>query len=107
MNEWFTPEIAPWFSMLSFFSLLAIASIWIEKGQYRTLIMSLYVGSLGFGIAILGAGIVARFIEQPPHVTFTLLRTGVVFTVIFGVMIGVVRAGYAKAEQRKMLAQDL
>jgi hypothetical protein len=46
-------------------------------------------------------------VEQPVHVIRPLTLAGVVLTVIFGVMIGVVRAGYAQAEERKMLAMDM
>jgi hypothetical protein len=107
MTEWFTPEVSRWFALFSLLSLLAFAAPWIARGQHKTLITTLYAVALGIGCVLLGLSVVARIVEQPVHVIRPLTLAGVVLTVIFGVMIGVVRAGYAQAEERKMLAMDM
>ena len=107
MTEWFSPEVARWFSLFALLSLLACAAPWVSKGKHRTLVISLYVAALAIGCALLGLSVVARIVEQPGHVIQPLTTAGIVLTVIFGVMIGVVRAGYAQAEQRKMVAMDM
>jgi hypothetical protein len=107
MNEWFGPETGAWFSLFSPLSVLAIASYWIQQGKHKALVMSLYVGALGIGCMLLASGLVARIVEQPDHVIRPLLLAGTVVTVIFASLLGVVRAGYAQAELRKMFARDI
>ncbi len=107
MTEWFGPELGRWFAYFALFSLLALVAPWVEKGRHKRLVMSLYVGSLGIGCVLLGAGLVARVLEQPTHVVRPLVVTGIVMTAVFGLMLGVVRSRYGKAEERRILARDM
>lgn len=107
MNEWFGPEVARLFPWLSLMSLAAISAIWIERGQHRKLVTGIYVLSIAFGGLLLAAGLTARVVEQPGHVAGPLLMSGVVITAVFAATWPVVRNGYAKAEQRKILARDM
>lgn len=105
--EWFSLETARWFSLFSLLSILAGAGYWIEKGQYKRLVTTLFYAAIAFGGIMLMASFVARIVDQPAHVIRALTMTGVIITVVFGVTLGVVYRGYAKAEQRKILARDI
>lgn len=107
MTEWFEPEAGRWFALFSLLSLLAATAPWIAKGQFKTLVTSLFVAALAIGCVLIGLGIYARATGQPTHVVGSLQTAGFVITIIFGVMIGVVRSGYAKAEQLKIIARDM
>lgn len=107
MTEWFGPEVGPWFSLLSLMSLAALTSIWIEKGQHRAAVTGIYIASVAFGVLLLLAGLIARLIEQPAYVSGPLLTSGVVITAVFAATWPVVLQGYARAEQRKLVARDL
>ena len=37
MNEWFSPEMGRWLSLLSLLSLLACTAPWISKGKHNAL----------------------------------------------------------------------
>jgi hypothetical protein len=88
-------------------SLAAITSIWIEKGQRKKLVMSIYGAAIAFGCLLFVAGAVARMLDQPAYVVGPLMLSGIVITVVFVATLPVVVNGYAKAEQRKMLAKDM
>jgi hypothetical protein len=107
MNEWFGPETAPWFSWLSLMSLVAITSIWIEKGRHKTLVTTIYALSTAVGGLLLVAGLVATIVEQPGYVSRPLQMSGFVITAVFAATWPVVLGGYRKAEQRKILARDM
>jgi hypothetical protein len=107
MTEWFGPELGPWFSLLSLMSLVALTSIWIEKGQHRKTVAGIYIVSIAIGGLFFVAGVIARMVEQPEYVSGPLLLAGVVITVVFAATWPVVVKGYARAEERKVLAKDL
>jgi hypothetical protein len=107
MNEWFGPEAAPWFSWLSLMSLVAITSVWIEKGQRKKLVTAIYALSTAVGGLLLVAGLVATIVEQPAYVSRPLLMSGFVVTAVFAATWPVVLGSYRKAEQRKILARDM
>ncbi|HUF74344.1 MAG TPA: hypothetical protein VMR74_15785 [Gammaproteobacteria bacterium] len=107
MSEWFSPEVGPWFSWLSLMSLVAITSIWIERGQHKKLVTGIYIISVAVGGLFLVAGMVARVVDQPSYVVRPLLMSGFVITAVFAATWPVVLDGYRKAEQRKILARDM
>lgn len=107
MNEWFGPDVGPWFSLLSLMSLVAITSIWIERGQHKRIVTGIYALSTAVGGLLLVAGLIARAGDQPTYVAFPFLLSGFVITVVFAATWPVMLNGYKKAEERKMLARDL
>ena len=107
MNEWFGPETSALFPWLSMMSLVALTSIWVERGQHKKAVIGIYIASIAFGLLLLVSGIVARVIEQPVWVTRPLLMAGVLITVVFAATWPLIAKGYAKAEQRKTLARDI
>ena len=107
MSEWFGPDVGPWFSLLSLMSLAAGVAPWVAKGQRKALVTGIYIGSIAFGTLLLVAGIVAWFAEQPPYVSGPLLLAGFVIALVFAATMPVIVKGYAEAEARKMLAQDI
>jgi hypothetical protein len=107
MNEWFGPDVAQWFPWLSLMSLTALVAPWVAKGRHKRLVNGIYITSIAFGVLLLAAGLIARFLEQPQHVSGPLMLAGVVITVVFAATMPVIVQGYAKAEERKMLARDI
>lgn len=107
MTEWFSPEVGPWFSMLSLLSLYACTAPWIAKGQHKTLVTSLYFSAIGLGLVFLVASLIARLLGQPQHVVWPLLMSGVVITAVFVAVMPTIFRGYAQAEQRKIIARDI
>lgn len=107
MNEWFGPDVAQWFPWLSLMSLVALVAPWVAKGRHKTLVTGIYVASIAFGVLLLAAGLIGRFIEQPEHVSGPLTLAGVVITVVFAATMPVIVKGYAKAEERKIVARDI
>ena len=47
VEAWFSPEIAPYFSLLSLFSLLACLQTFAMKGTRRELVMGAYYAATG------------------------------------------------------------
>ena len=107
MNEWFGPEIGPWFSLLSLMSLTAGVAPWVAKGQHKSLVTGIYYASIAFGCLLLGGGIVAELTGQPGYVSGPLLLSGLVITIVFAATMPIIFKGYAEAEERKMLARDI
>ena len=107
MTEWFGPEVGPWFSLLSLMSLVACVAPWVARGEHKSLVTGIYVSSLATGGVFLGAGLLARFLDQPSYVVWPLTLAGIVITACFAATLPVVLKGYAEAEQRKIVARDM
>lgn len=107
MTEWFSPQVGPWFSLLSLLSVYSGTAPWIARGEHKTLVTRLYFGAIALGGLFLGASLLAWLQDQPAHVVGPLLLSGFVVTVVFVAVMPVVFKGYADAEGRKMLAKDL
>lgn len=71
-------------------------------GKAKGLVMGVFALGLVLGLGLALTGLVALVLGQPWHVWFTLLAPGVVAALIFGLLLPVVRAQYARAEQRKL-----
>ena len=107
MTEWFSPQVGPWFSLLSLLSLYSCTAPWISNGRHKTLVTGLYFAAIGLGLVFLGLGLVAKLLDQPGHVVGPLLLFGIVITVVFVSVMPAIFKGYAAAEQRKMVARDI
>lgn len=71
-------------------------------GKAKGLVMGIFGLGLALGVGLALTGLVALVMGQPWHVWFVFLMPGVTCALIFGLLLPVVRAQYAKAEQRKM-----
>jgi CHASE2 domain-containing sensor protein len=107
MNAWFSPEAAQWFSLLAVLSLLAAMGRWVQRGRHETLVIRSFVAAMCLGIVLLAAAVAAFLLDQPSHVLRTLFVTGIVVTVVFAAVLGVVKKGYRDFEQRKIAARDM
>ena len=108
MNDgWFSVELSRnlrWFSLLS---LLSLMGFYVDRGRYRTLVLSLWTAALAIGVSSLVACAVGFAVGQPSHVLRPLLIVGVVMTGVFGGTLIPIRRGYQEAELRKTLARDM
>ena len=106
-EPWFSPEAAPWFSMLSLFSLLAYLQIYALKGKYRQWVMGSYYTATGFALLLALIGAVAMPLGQPDWVWGTLIFVGVLTFVLMWFSNRKVARMYSEAELRKSIAGDL
>jgi len=107
VNAWFSPEISPYFSLLSLLSLMALMSYWVRQGRHRRIVFGSFYVSIAVGVGFLLAAAIAWLVDQPSYVASSLALTGFVITVVFAATIGVIRKGYDEAEQRRILARDI
>ncbi len=106
-DAWFSPEIAQnlrWLSLLSLTSLLVIPA---KRGRHRGMIMTVWMGLIGFGVVCLSGLIVGLVLGQPGFVLRSLLVLGAVLTAVFGATLRPMRDEYTEAEARKTIAQDI
>ncbi len=71
-------------------------------GKAKGLVLGVFGLGLAIGVGLVLTGIVALLMGQPWHVWFVFLMPGVVAAVIFAGLLPMIRAQYARAEQRKM-----
>jgi hypothetical protein len=108
MNDpWFSPELAPYFSLFSLLALTAVFEDMAKKGRHKTLVMSVWTALLAFGgllVAAAGAAVVAG---QPAFVVGTLALTGTLVGAAFALTRPSIVQAYREAELRKTLANDM
>jgi hypothetical protein len=107
MNAWFGPAIAPFFSLLSLFSVLAALGPMVKQGRHRTAVTATYAGALAIGVALLALGLIAIYVQQPSYVIVALMISGTVLSSIFSVLLPMICAAYREAEHRKIVATNL
>ena len=107
MNAWFSPEIAPWFSFLSLFALLATVAPLAQKGKYKTLVTGVYGSAIALGLAFLIVTGLALSSAQPLYVFGPFLLTGTLLTVVFVATFPGMRRAYRDAENRKIIATNM
>jgi len=76
-------------------------------GRARRFVLVLAVVVTVCGVASLAAGIVALGLGQPYAVYYPLLLGGVIATLVFGLLLPVIRRRYEQIELRRMAAMDL
>lgn len=85
----------------------AAAGYFAPRGKYRGLVLGGFWLFVVLGAIHLAAAVVALATGQPPAIYGALSLVGVLFSVIFGSLLPVVRRRYAEAEQRRMHAAGL
>ena len=85
----------------------AAAGTLAPQGKGRSWILGSMTAAVGLGVVQLAAGIVALATGQPYGIWYPLLLTGVIFTVVVGALLPVVRRRYDEAEQRRMQAESI
>lgn len=71
-------------------------------GKAKGLVLGIFAAGLLIGLGLAITGVVALVMSQPYHVWFVFLMPGVAATLIFGFLLPVIRAQYARADQRKV-----
>ncbi|UYV13392.1 MAG: hypothetical protein NCW75_03685 [Phycisphaera sp.] len=71
-------------------------------GKAKGFVLGIFALGLLIGIGLALTGLVALVMGQPWHVWFVFLAPGVTCALIFGMLLPVIRAQYARAEQRKV-----
>jgi len=71
-------------------------------GKAKGLVLGVFGLGLAIGVGLILTGLVALVLGQPWHVWFVFLMPGVVMSVVMGGLLPMIRAQYARAEQRKM-----
>ena len=114
MTEWFTEEQAGFIGGYGGAALGLIgglyglaAGILVPKGIGRCLVIGAHITLLVVGIILLGVGITAFFLGQPYHVTYPFVLMGFLMSMIFGILMLVMRRQYQLVEHRKMQAEEL
>ena len=107
MEPWFGPEVSVWFSYFSMLALLATTEPLAQRGAYKQLVVGAHAGTVGIGVVLLALGVVALLAQQPRHVIFPFLFTGIIVTVVVASAIPVTLRAYRDAEARKIVARDL
>jgi hypothetical protein len=77
------------------------------KGRARNAVLGVHLVSIALGILMLAAAIAALVLSQPFHVWYPLALPGAILTLVMGILLPVMRARYAQAEQRKLEAAEL
>jgi MFS family permease len=108
MSAWFSPQVAPLFSLSAMLALLALFGRVVQRGTHRRLVIGLYAAAMALGMAFLAATLAAFVLQQPSYVTRELLRCGILLTAIFGYLLFVViLPAYRRAEYRRISAKNL
>jgi hypothetical protein len=76
------------------------------KGKARMLVLGLTWFVMLFGLALLGTGLAALGLSQPPTVYAPLLLVGLLCVVVMGVNLRPLERRYREAELRRMRALD-
>ena len=106
-DAWFSPHTAGYFSFLSFLAFCALFGNAARRGRLRGLAMAVWNGMIACSALMLAAGALAIAIDQPPHVSRTLLLAGFVTGAVFlFTRRGLLRC-YTEAELRRTVAADL
>lgn len=108
MNEaWFSAQVAPWFSMMSLFSLLAYLQAFALKGKYQRWVVGGYYAATGVALVVSFTGGVAYLLGQPNWVWGTLVFAGGLTFVLMLFANRKLNQIYADSELRKSIASDL
>lgn len=83
-----------------------LVSMLAPKGIGRRPMLAIHLALVGFGVAVLIAGIVAVSTGQPYLVYYPLLLGGGILSFVMGGLFPVVRMHYRQAEARRLEAEQ-
>jgi hypothetical protein len=107
MTDWFSPEVAPFFSLLSLTGGVASLDHFARRGELRSVVAAVYAATAVFGAALLAAGLVALAAGQPWYVPFALAFPGAVILPACLWALFDLKRVYSQAELRRSVAKDL
>jgi MFS family permease len=85
----------------------ALAGLFVPKGKARKLVLGVIIFLIALSLILLVIGIIAYLFGQPRGVWYGFGYTGLLGTIIFGILYPVLLNEYRKAELRKSMAEDL
>jgi len=106
-DAWFSPETARLFSYLSLLSLCSLFAIPATRGRQRGLAVAVWNAITALGALLITAGAAAAVLNQPLHVSRTLVLSGFVVALVFALTRRSMLRGYQEAELRRTVAADL
>ena len=106
-QDWFSPEIAPMFSLLSLTAAISSLDYFAKRGRHRAVVTISYAVGAFVGFLLLVAGAVALTTGQRWYVIFALGFPGVVMlpTLLWALLD--LKRVYGEAELRRSLARDI
>lgn len=108
-SEWWTPKTSGLFGGIggSIMGLIG-AAVGVLAGMRRCkgVVISIISVSIAAGAVLLISGLVALCLQQPYHVTYPLLLSGVILTAVMGVNLPQIIKRYREDELRRMTALD-
>lgn len=114
MTEWWDLQSMAWIGAIAGGGLGTLGGIYgglagclAPRGIGRAPIMAVHWTLLLIGAASLVAGIAAVIEAQPYHVYYPLLLTGLILTLVMGMLLPVVKLRYRQAERRKLDAEEV
>jgi hypothetical protein len=110
-EPWFNPNLYAWIpgTLLGVAGGIegTLAGLLVPRGKCRTLVIGVHFVILAICCLLLGVGVVALATGQPWGIWYGLGVPGLFGLIIFGPLTWLVRQGYAQAELRKSMAEDL
>ncbi len=85
----------------------AISGFLARRGQGKGFVIGGFSLFLLFGLVSLGAGVTALVQDQPYGICYPFLLVGFIFTLGGGIAVPVLLRQFAKAEKRKLEAEEL
>ncbi len=105
--DWFSPQTATWFSLLSLTASIAGLDYFARRGQLRGTLTAVYAATALAGLALLAAGLYALVSGQPWHVSFALAFPGAIIMSAFAWALLDLDHVYREAELRRSVARDI
>jgi hypothetical protein len=84
-----------------------LAGLLAAKGKAKKLVLGVQIFLIALSLILLVIGIIAYLFGQPRGVWYGFGYTGLLGTIIFGILYPVLLNEYRKAELRKSMAEDL
>jgi hypothetical protein len=84
-----------------------LAGWFVPKGKAKKLVLGVIIFLIALSLILLVIGIIAYLFGQPRGVWYGFGYTGLLGTIIFGILYPVLLNEYRKAELRKSMAEDL
>jgi hypothetical protein len=85
----------------------ALAGTLAPQGKGRALILGGMYMFVALGLCLAVAGLVALILGQPWYIWFFPTQTGVIFAIVPGCLIPILKRRYREAEERRLEAESL
>lgn len=106
-EAWFSPQVAPFFSMFALLAVFAGFLRYAEKGIHRKLVFGAWYTAFGLAALLFAGAAAALVVDQPRYVAATLALTGVLVGAAFAWHLRDLVRLYREAELRGTIASDL